>query len=111
MLPSGRWFCANDGSGEAGTGSGVIFDSGAAPEYEECVLKLKFMTEDTPEFDLIETMAFDPAEGYLLFERHLQRLQKSAAYFGFRFSEDHVAFLRCWKRPLTLPGRSGCACF
>ncbi|MET1413576.1 aminodeoxychorismate synthase component I [Roseibium sp. HPY-6] len=74
----------DDGTGEAGTGSGVVFDSGAAPEYDECILKLKFMTDDMPEFDLIETMAFDPAEGYLLFERHLQRLQKSASYFGFQ---------------------------
>jgi para-aminobenzoate synthetase/4-amino-4-deoxychorismate lyase len=79
-----------DGSGEAGTGSGVVFDSGAAPEYDECILKLKFMTEDTPEFDLIETMAHDPDEGYLLFDRHLQRLQKSAAYFGFDFEERKV---------------------
>ncbi|WP_299475379.1 aminodeoxychorismate synthase component I [uncultured Roseibium sp.] len=72
------------GTGEAGTGSGVVFDSGAAPEYDECILKLKFMTEDMPDYELIETMAFDPAEGYLLFERHLQRLQKSAVYLGFR---------------------------
>ncbi|MES0880482.1 aminodeoxychorismate synthase component I [Roseibium sp. SCP14] len=79
-----------DGAGEAGTGSGVVFDSGAAPEYDECILKLKFMTEDTPEFDLIETMAHDPEEGYLLFDRHLQRLQKSASYFSFDFDEDKV---------------------
>ena len=79
-----------DGSGEAGTGSGVVFDSGAAPEYDECALKLKFLTEATPGFELIETLAFDPREGYLLLERHLQRLQTSAAYFGFRFSEEDV---------------------
>ncbi|MDN3721733.1 chorismate-binding protein [Roseibium salinum] len=80
----------NDGSGEAGTGSGVVFDSGAAPEYDECILKLKFMSEETPDFDLIETMAFDPQEGYLLLERHMQRLQASAAYFGFRFDAAAV---------------------
>lgn len=79
-----------DGTGEAGTGSGVVFDSGAAPEYDECILKLKFMTEDLPDFELIETMAFDPNEGYLLLDRHLQRLQKSAAYFGFRFDPKSV---------------------
>ncbi|WP_306141316.1 aminodeoxychorismate synthase component I [Roseibium sp. MMSF_3412] len=79
-----------DGTGQAGTGSGVVFDSGAAPEYDECVLKLKFMTEDIPDFDLIETMAYDPSEGFLLFERHLQRLQKSADYLGFRFDPDAV---------------------
>lgn len=77
----------NDGTGEAGTGSGVVFDSGASPEYDECVLKLKFMTDDVQDFDLIETMAFDPHEGYLLLDRHLQRLQKSAAYFGFVFDD------------------------
>lgn len=80
----------NDGSGEAGTGSGVIFDSGAAPEYDECALKLRFMSEDTPGFDLIETLAHHPDDGYLLLERHLQRLQASAAYFGFRFREEEV---------------------
>ncbi|MHA7774945.1 aminodeoxychorismate synthase component I [Roseibium sp. M-1] len=79
-----------DGSGEAGTGSGVVFDSGAAPEYDECALKLKFLTEATPDFELIETLAFDPGEGYLLLERHLQRLQMSAAYFGFAFLEERV---------------------
>lgn len=71
------------GSGEAGAGSGVVFDSGAAPEYDECLLKLKFMSGETPGFDLIETMAYDPATGFLLMERHLHRLQKSARYFGF----------------------------
>nr|WP_319385735.1 aminodeoxychorismate synthase component I [uncultured Roseibium sp.] len=80
----------SDGTGQAGTGSGVVFDSGAAPEYDECILKLKFMTEDIPDFDLIETMAYDPSEGFLLFERHLQRLQKSADYLGFRSDPDAV---------------------
>lgn len=80
----------NDGSGEAGSGSGVIFDSGASPEYDECALKLRFMSEDTPGFDLIETLAYHPGDGYLLLERHMQRLQASAAYFGFPFREEDV---------------------
>ncbi len=80
----------NDGSGEAGSGSGVIFDSGASPEYDECALKLRFMSEDTPGFDLIETLAYHPGDGYLLLERHMQRLQASSAYFGFPFREEDV---------------------
>ncbi|UFI04962.1 aminodeoxychorismate synthase component I [Roseibium aggregatum] len=80
----------NDGSGEAGSGSGVIFDSGASPEYDECALKLRFMSEDTPGFDLIETLAYHPVDGYLLLERHMQRLQASSAYFGFPFREEDV---------------------
>jgi len=79
-----------DGTGEAGAGSGVVFDSGAAPEYDECALKLKFLSEAVPEFELIETMAHAPSDGYLLLDRHLLRLQQSARYFGFRFDEETV---------------------
>lgn len=80
----------DDGTGEAGTGSGVVFDSGAAPEYDECVLKLKFMSEAVADFQLIETLAFFPGEGHLLLERHLRRLQNSAGYFGFRFDGEKI---------------------
>lgn len=79
-----------DGSGEAGAGSGVIFDSGAGPEYDECALKLKFLSEEVPGFELLETLAYDPLDGYLLLERHMQRLQSSAAYFGFPLDLEAV---------------------
>ena len=36
-------------------------------------------------FDLIETMAFDPGEGIVNLERHLERLKTSAAALGFAF--------------------------
>lgn len=78
------------GSGIVGTGSGVVFDSGAAPEYDECALKLKFMTEELPQAALIETMAFLPDEGYLLLERHMVRLQASAEYFGYSCDVDTI---------------------
>ncbi|WP_298960691.1 aminodeoxychorismate synthase component I [uncultured Roseibium sp.] len=80
----------DDGTAVAGTGSGVVFDSGAAPEYDECALKLRFMSEDLPDFELLETLAFDPVDGFLLLERHLQRLEKSAKYFGFPFNEAEI---------------------
>jgi para-aminobenzoate synthetase / 4-amino-4-deoxychorismate lyase len=35
-------------------------------------------------FSLLETMRWTPEEGYYLLERHLERLQDSAFYFGFR---------------------------
>ncbi|QDG74551.1 aminodeoxychorismate synthase component I [Labrenzia sp. PHM005] len=105
----------NDGTGEAGTGSGVIFDSKADQEYDECALKLKFMTEDVPEFDLIETMAYAPDTGYMLLDRHMQRLQKSAAYFGFEFDRPalndrlarEAANYKGSQRVRLLLGRSG----
>ncbi|MXN66492.1 aminodeoxychorismate synthase component I [Stappia sp. GBMRC 2046] len=71
------------GAGEVGTGSGVVFDSGAAPEYDECILKLRFMTEKQEPFGLIETLRWTPQDGYFLLSRHLDRLGESAAYFGF----------------------------
>lgn len=41
-------------------------------------------------FDLVETMAFDPAEGLPLLELHLARLKASAAELGFAF-DRHAA--------------------
>jgi len=80
----------DNGKGEAGAGSGVVYDSGAAPEYDECALKLKFLSEPVPAFKLIETMAYDPQAGYLLLERHLHRLKLSADYFGYRIDEAAI---------------------
>lgn len=39
----------------------------------------------TDGFDLIETMAFDPARGLLMLDLHIARLQASADALGFRF--------------------------
>lgn len=75
-----------DGSGEMGIGSGVVYDSGGDKEYAECLLKLKFLTDPAKSFELIETLLFDQtAGGFVLLERHLERLQSSAQYFGFPY--------------------------
>ncbi len=37
------------------------------------------------QFDLIETMAFDPVEGVVMLSLHIARLEKSARELGFRF--------------------------
>ena len=41
-------------------------------------------------FDLIETMAFDPLDGIVLLEPHLERMKASATTFGFAF-DRHAA--------------------
>lgn len=79
-----------DGTGVAGTGSGVVFDSGAGPEFDECALKLKFLSADMPEVQLIETLLYRPDEGFALLERHMARLQASADYFGYPVEEKDV---------------------
>ncbi len=79
-----------DAAGEMGIGSGVVFDSSGSKEYDECLLKMKFLTDPVKRFDLIETMLFEPETGLVLLERHVARLESSARYFGFAFDEVSV---------------------
>lgn len=73
-----------------GLGSGVVADSRAGEEWDECLAKGAFLTRGQTGLDLIETMAFDPAEGIPLLERHLARLKASAEALGFAF-DRHAA--------------------
>ncbi|MEK9210582.1 aminodeoxychorismate synthase component I [Sphingomonas sp. 2378] len=68
-----------------GIGSGVVADSVAADEWDECLAKAAFLVGGRPDFDLIETMAFDPVEGIQHLEAHLARMKASAAALGFAF--------------------------
>ncbi|WP_447727789.1 aminodeoxychorismate synthase component I [Sphingomonas koreensis] len=73
-----------------GLGSGVVADSRAGEEWDECLAKGAFLTRGQLGLDLIETMAFDPAEGIPLLERHLARMKASAEALGFAF-DRHAA--------------------
>jgi para-aminobenzoate synthetase/4-amino-4-deoxychorismate lyase len=79
-----------DGTGEMGIGSGIVYDSEGAKEYAECLLKMKFLTDQPRRFELIETMLHEPDKGLWLLERHLERLRASAEYFGFAFDQRQV---------------------
>ena len=76
--------------GEMGIGSGIVYDSNPADEYDECLLKGRFLTDPMEEFQLIETLLWQPDSGYHLLEEHLQRLDKSGRYFGFRHDGARV---------------------
>jgi para-aminobenzoate synthetase / 4-amino-4-deoxychorismate lyase len=76
--------------GELGIGGGIVADSKAEFEYEECLLKAHFLTKVDAPFDLIETLRFERGHGFHLLERHLARLQSSAAHFGYPFSREAV---------------------
>lgn len=80
---------AQPGRATLGLGSGVVADSNAVDEWSECLAKGAFVTAGERGFDLIETMRFDPEDGLLLLERHLDRIRASAAIFGFPF-DRHV---------------------
>ena len=80
-----------DGSLEFGVGGGITWDSSAAGEYEECLVKARvlgearILHERCGDFDLLETMLHEPGQGYFLLERHLERLGLSARYFDRPF--------------------------
>ncbi|MES2904867.1 MAG: aminodeoxychorismate synthase component I [Pseudomonadota bacterium] len=69
-----------------GLGSGLVVDSVVEDEWVECLLKGKFVGSDSSEFDLIETMRFDPEIGISDLDRHLDRLAASAIKFDFPFN-------------------------
>ena len=113
-----------DGTGELGIGGGLVADSGEQDEWEECLLKARFLTRTDPGFELLETMRADlPADAgqsraptaagaIALWERHWRRLQRSAAWFGYcaereRVEADLAAAMRalapgCWRVRLCL---------
>ncbi len=72
-----------------GLGGGIVADSNAEGEWRECLAKGAFVASGT-DFDLIETMRFDPAGGIHLLERHIERIGNSARTFGFPFDRHTV---------------------
>ncbi|MFL6735164.1 MAG: chorismate-binding protein, partial [Sphingomicrobium sp.] len=73
-----------------GLGSGLVVDSVPSNEWAECLLKGNFVRSQSQEFDLIETMGFDPSEGIIELDRHLDRMRNSAKDLGFNF-DRHAA--------------------
>lgn len=73
-----------------GLGSGLVVDSVARDEWAECLLKGEFVRRESQDFDLIETMGFDPSEGIVELDRHLDRMRNSAADLDFAF-DRHAA--------------------
>ena len=64
-----------------GVGAGIVADSSAGSEYDECLLKGRILTSPPPAFDLLETLRWCPRLGYVLLDEHLERLAASARYF------------------------------
>lgn len=71
-----------------GIGAGIVQDSRAADEFEECLLKARFLTALDPGFELFETMHATRLGGLRHLDRHLARLARSARALGFAFERD-----------------------
>jgi para-aminobenzoate synthetase / 4-amino-4-deoxychorismate lyase len=78
------------GQGEMGIGSGLVADSRGDAEFEECLLKAKFLTKPEQPFELIETLRWERGKGFYLLERHLARLSASAANFDYPYDREAV---------------------
>jgi para-aminobenzoate synthetase / 4-amino-4-deoxychorismate lyase len=72
-----------------GVGGGITIDSTADREYEECLVKSRFLHSRPVEFQLFESILLENGEYFLLAE-HLKRLSESAEYFGFRFMGTRI---------------------
>ncbi len=101
-----RTVVLNGTHGEMGIGSGIVADSDPENEWQECLLKGSFLTHPRPTFELIETLLWLPDSGYQFIKQHMQRVQESAAYFNFQYSEtDYLAVLQQAADTLARPSR------
>ncbi len=84
------WLDRRQGQAEYGVGGGIVWDARPAQEWRECQIKARALGSTAVEFELLETLAWTPAEGYRRLSRHLLRLARSAAYFAFRLDQCAV---------------------
>jgi para-aminobenzoate synthetase/4-amino-4-deoxychorismate lyase len=75
--------------GHLHVGSGIVADSSANSEYQECWSKARFLTELPADFALLETLLLDGGELKRV-DAHLKRLKESAEFFGFRYCESNI---------------------
>ena len=72
-----------EGVASYGVGGAITWDSSAGGEFEEALLKAKVLGDRRPNFELLETIRWEPTTGFMWLDHHLDRLDASAAYFGF----------------------------
>lgn len=92
------------GIAEFGVGSGITCDSSSDNEYEECLTKARMLADQQPAFDLFETLRYDGKTGFFLLNRHIDRIEASARYFGFTF--DRSGVLSALKNAVSGLGKS-----
>lgn len=93
-----------------GVGAGIVSDSRADDEFDECRLKARFLTGLDPGFELFETMLWTPGQGVRHLDRHLARLQRSAQLLGFELECEALlaalqAYMSAQARDVPAPAR------
>ncbi len=75
---------------EYGVGGGIVWDSREMAELAECYTKAAVLRTPAPAFELLESLLWVSGTGYFLPEKHTDRLQASADYFGWQIDMDGV---------------------
>lgn len=83
-----RTLVLENNRGAMGVGSGIVIDSRAEEEYRECLLKSEFLSRREESFQLLESILWN--DGYIFLPPHLERMEASAAYFGFNFDRPSI---------------------
>ena len=76
--------------GTLGIGGGLVSDSTADAEYDECLLKARFFSGGRPPLSLIETFRYDSHGGFPRGKFHLERLASSARVLGLPFDKAKI---------------------
>ncbi len=73
------------GRAEYGVGGGILWDSEPAEEYRETRTKAALLERSpasvAPDFQLLETLRWEPGRGFVRLRAHLRRLARSADHF------------------------------
>lgn len=73
-------------------GSGIVWDSDAEKELEECRAKCGFIVRRRPCFEIVETILLSKGS-YLYLRDHLKRMRATAGYFGFPWDSAKISGL------------------
>ena len=88
------------GSARLGLGSGIVADSLPEAEWAECLTKARFLRPTGPR-TLFETMRIEAGGAIGRLSLHLDRLQGSAARFGFPMNRPALAARLSALKPAT----------
>lgn len=98
MIPGGdfsfnvaiRTLICSDKGIELGIGSGIVADSNPVDEWQESLLKSKFISRKLPDFKLLETILWTKEKGFIYLEEHLERLRISHLYFLWKWNRAQI---------------------
>ena len=82
------WIDQHTWQAEYGLGGGIVWDSENRDELQEAYTKARILTQPTSQFDLLETILWEPGSGFRHLDAHLARLAESADYFSTPVAVD-----------------------